>query len=111
VLLWCLLVLTINSLVFDYRDIPGDAAAGTGTIPVRLGRRNTIYLLLVLVAALAAVGGRLASAGLTAPSMPAVLASGSAGLLLALVRRLRPMTISVLADLFLMLPAVVQFFA
>lgn len=111
VLLWCLLVLTINSLVFDYRDIAGDAAAGTGTIPVRLGRRNTIYLLLVLVAALAGLSGRLASAGLTGPSMPAVLASGSAGLLLALVRQLRPMTISVLADLFLMLPAVVEFFA
>ena len=110
VLLWCLLVLTINSLVFDYRDVAGDAAAGTGTIPVRLGRRNTIYLLAVLVAALAGVSGWLASAGLTGPSMPAVLASGGAGLLLALVSQLRPMTISVLADLFLMLPAVVQFF-
>ena len=65
------------------------SAAGTGTIPVRLGRRNTIYLLLVLMAALAAVGGRLASAGLTAPSMPAVVASGSAGLLLALVHQVR----------------------
>src|SRR5208337_3922249 len=111
VLFWCLLVLTINSLVFDYRDVAGDAAAGTGTIPVRLGRRNTIYLLLVLVAALAGVSSCLASAGLTSPSTPAVLTSGSAGLLLALVSQLRPMTISVLADLFLMIPAVVQFFA
>ena len=76
-LLSCLLVLTINSLVFDYRDVAGDAAAGTGTIPVRLaGRRNTMYLLGVLVAALAGVSGWLGSAGLTDPSMPAVLASG-----------------------------------
>ena len=46
VFLWCLLVLTINGLVFDYRDIAGDAAFGTRTLPVQLGRRNTIYLLL-----------------------------------------------------------------
>jgi len=111
VLLWCLLILTINSLVLDYRDVTGDAAFGTGTIPVLLGRRKTIYLLLALVAALAGMSTWLASAGLTGPSTPAVLASGSAGLLLALVSQLRPMTISVLADLFLMLPAVVQFFA
>jgi len=29
VLVWCLLLLIINGLVFDYRDIEGDSAAGT----------------------------------------------------------------------------------
>jgi hypothetical protein len=43
--------------------------------------------------------------------MPAVLTGASAGLLLALVRRIGPMGISVLADLFLMAPAVVEIFA
>jgi hypothetical protein len=45
------------------------------------------------------------------PSTPAMLIIGSAGLLLAVFGQFRPMTISVLADLFLMLPAVAQFFA
>ena len=111
VFLSCLLVLTINSLVFDYRDVAGDTAVGTVTIPVRLGCRNTIYLLMVLVVALAGVSWWLAASGLVSPSTPAVLASGGAGLLLAVNSQLRPMTISVLADLFLMLPAVVQFLA
>jgi hypothetical protein len=111
VFLSCLLVLTINSLVFDYRDIAGDAAFGTGTLPVHLGRRNTIYLLLVLVVALAGVSWWLAGNRLVSPSTPAMLIIGSAGLLLAVFGQFRPMTISVLADLFLMLPAVAQFFA
>ena len=45
---WWLLMLTINSLGFDYRHIDGDAAFGTRTIPVRLRRKNTIYLLIGL---------------------------------------------------------------
>ena len=111
VLLWCLLLLTINSLVFDYRDIEGDSAAGTGTIPVRLGARNTIYLLIGLAVALVGVSAWLAARGFVNPLMPATLASVSAGLLLALVRRPCPMTISVLADLSLVVPAVVEIFA
>jgi 1,4-dihydroxy-2-naphthoate octaprenyltransferase len=58
VFVWCLLVLTINSLVFDYRDIGGDAAVGTATIPVRLGRRNTIYLFVVVTVALVSCSRR-----------------------------------------------------
>ena len=108
VFLLCLLVLTINSLVFDYRDVSGDAALGTGTLPVRLGRKNTIRLLLILVLALTGVSGWLGASGLVSPATPAVLAGGGAGLLLSLFSQFRPMTISVLADLFLILPAVVQ---
>jgi 4-hydroxybenzoate polyprenyltransferase len=101
VFVWCLLVLTINSLVFDYRDIDGDSAAGTGTIPVRLGRRNTIYSLIGLAAALVGVSAWLATRGFVSPLMPVALAGCSAGLLLAVIRRPCPMTISVLADLLL----------
>jgi len=111
VFLLCLLVLTINSLVFDYRDVAGDAALGTGTLPVRMGRKNTICLLLVLVLALIGVSWSLGVSGLVSQATPAVLAGGGAGLLLSLFSRFRPMTISVLADLFLMLPAVLQFLA
>jgi 4-hydroxybenzoate polyprenyltransferase len=37
IFIWCFLVLGINSLVFDLRDIAGDRLHGTPTIPVRLG--------------------------------------------------------------------------
>ncbi len=104
-------MLTINSLVFDYRDIDGDAAFGTRTIPVRLGRRNTIYLLIGLAVALVGVSAWLASRGFVSPVMPAAIAYGSAGLLFAVISRLRPLTISVLADLFLIFPAIVEIFA
>lgn len=40
VLVWCLLVLKIDSLMFDYRDVAGDGAFGTETLPVRLERKN-----------------------------------------------------------------------
>jgi 4-hydroxybenzoate polyprenyltransferase len=111
VLLWCLLLLTINSLVFDYRDIEGDSAAATRTIPVRLGRRNTIYLLIGLTVALVGVSAWLSTRWFVNPLTPATLAGASAGLVLALVRRPCPMTISVLADLLLVVPAVVEIFA
>jgi 4-hydroxybenzoate polyprenyltransferase len=110
VFLLCLLFLTINSLVFDYRDIAGDAAFGTRTLPVRLGRTNTIYLLVTLFVAVAGVSWWLARNGLVNPLAPGALVSGSVGLLLVVLGRFRPMTISVFADLFLMLPAVVQIF-
>lgn len=97
--------------MFDYRDIAGDAVFGTRTLPVRLGRTNTIYLLLALVVAVAGVSWWLAGNGLVSPLTPAALISGSIGLLLVVLGRFRPMTISLIADLFLMLPAVVQFFS
>jgi 4-hydroxybenzoate polyprenyltransferase len=109
VFLWCLLLLTINSLVFDYRDIPGDAAFGTRTLPVQLGRRNTIYLLLVLMIATIGVSWWLATNALVSPATPLVLIGGCAALLLLVLGQFRPMTISAFADLFLMLPALAQF--
>jgi 4-hydroxybenzoate polyprenyltransferase len=111
VFIWCLLLLTINSLVFDYRDIEGDAAFGTQTIPVRLGPRGTIALLSGLAAALIGVSAWLATSGSLSPFMPAVLAGASAGLLVAVIARPCPTTVSVLADLFLLIPAVVEIFA
>jgi 4-hydroxybenzoate polyprenyltransferase len=101
----------INGLVFDYRDIAGDAVFGTQTVPVRLGRTNTIYLLVVLMVTVTGVSWWLAGNGLVSPFMPGVLFCGGTTLLLVVRGRFRPMTISVFADLYLMLPAVMQFFA
>ena|ERR1700760_4316872 len=91
IFLWCLLVLTINSLVFDYRDIAGDVAFGTRTLPVELGRRNTIYLLLVLMMATVGVSGWLAANALVSPATPVVMIGGCAGLFLLILGQFRPM--------------------
>jgi hypothetical protein len=47
---WCLCALTINSLVFDYRDIGGDRRYGNRTIPTQLGAVWTLWLLAGLAA-------------------------------------------------------------
>jgi len=38
----------VNTVLFDMRDVVGDAAAGVKTIPVKLGLRNTKILLLAM---------------------------------------------------------------
>lgn len=38
----------INTILFDMRDVKGDAKAGIKTIPVKLGRKRTFILLLIL---------------------------------------------------------------
>jgi 4-hydroxybenzoate polyprenyltransferase len=111
VFVWCLLALTINSLLFDYRDIKGDSVIGTQTIPVRLGPRNTICLLIGLVVALVGVSAWMATRSLVSPLMAVLLAGASAGLLVSVIGRSGPMTVSVLADLLLTTPAVVEIFA
>jgi hypothetical protein len=52
VVVLCLLVLTINGLAVDFRDIVGDSFTGTQIIVVRLGGHNRIYLLIGLATAL-----------------------------------------------------------
>lgn len=38
----------VNTIVFDLRDVQGDTAMGVDTVPVRLGVRNTMLLLLAV---------------------------------------------------------------
>ena len=38
----------INTILFDLRDVEGDEKAGIETIPVKLGERKTLWLLLIL---------------------------------------------------------------
>jgi len=104
VFVWIFLILTINALVFDYRDIAGDKLTGTKTIPVLLGPDGTWGLLLVLAAALVGTSMRLAWLGLAGPLMPIVLTAGCAGLLRSLKIRMPPWLLSLLADFLLFLP-------
>jgi len=38
----------INTILFDLRDVEGDARAGVETIPVKLGKYRTLWLLFIL---------------------------------------------------------------
>jgi 4-hydroxybenzoate polyprenyltransferase len=106
VFFWIFLILTINALVFDYRDIAGDRATGTKTVPVLLGHRRTRGLLVVLAGTLIGMSIAFCRLGLAGPLMPAVLTLGSAVLLHALRWPIHPALLSLMADVLLFLPAV-----
>ena len=103
---WIFLILTINALVFDYRDIFGDRFTGTKTIPVLLGHRRTRGLLVLLAGVLVFLSIALCWLRLAGPLMPIVLSVGCTVLLQSLRWRMHPAMLAVLADLLLFLPAV-----
>jgi 4-hydroxybenzoate polyprenyltransferase len=109
ILFWIFLVLTMNSLVFDYRDIIGDRITGTKTIPTLLGHERTRGLLVLLAGALILTTIALSWFGLAGTLMPAALAIGCTVLLFSLRCRIQPVLLSLLADLLLLLPAIVEF--
>jgi 4-hydroxybenzoate polyprenyltransferase len=104
VFVWIFLILTINALVFDYRDITGDRLVGTRTIAVLLGPGGTRRLLVFLAAALVLISMRLACLQLAGPFTPIMLTLGCAGLLKSLKYRMSPSLLSLLADGLLFLP-------
>ena len=106
---WIFLVLTINSLVFDYRDIFGDRLLGTKTIPTLLGHEGTRGLLVLFAAALVLTSMALSWLGLAGVLMPVALTIGCIVLLLSLRAQMQPALLSLFADLLLLLPAIVEF--
>ena len=110
VFFWIFLILTINALVFDYRDIAGDRLTGTKTIPVLLGHRRTRGLLMLLAVALIVISIALCWFRLAGPLVPIVLTFGSAVLLRSLRWRIHPALLSLLADILLFLPALGELF-
>ncbi len=110
VFVWIFLILTINALVYDYRDIEGDRSTGTRTIPLLLGQRRTRGLLIVLTAVLVLISMVLCRLGLAGPLMPALLTLGPILLLHSLRYRPHPALISLIADVFLFLPAIAEMF-
>jgi 4-hydroxybenzoate polyprenyltransferase len=105
---WIFLVLTINSLVFDYRDIFGDRLIGTKTIPTLLGHKGTRGLLALFAAALVLTTMALSWLGLAGVLMPVALTVGCIVLLLSLRAQTQPALLSLFADLLLLLPAIVE---
>jgi 4-hydroxybenzoate polyprenyltransferase len=106
VFVWIFLILSINALVFDYRDIAGDRFTGTRTIPVLLGQRRTRGLLMLLAGALVGTSIGLYLLRLAGPIMPVVLTLGCAVLMWSLRWRIHPALLSALADILLFLPIV-----
>ena len=104
VFIWMFLILTINALVFDYRDITGDKLVRTRTIAVLLGRGGTRRLLAFLAGALVLMSMCLACLKLAGPFMPILLTLGCAGLLKSLKYPMPPSLLSLLADGLLFLP-------
>jgi 4-hydroxybenzoate polyprenyltransferase len=105
---WCFCILTINSLVFDYRDIDGDRVTRTRTIPATLGQRRTTVLLTLLAVTLFLLSQRVFAVRPDFLVMPVALGIGSALLLLSLKRAPTPMAISFFADLLLFIPLLVE---
>jgi 4-hydroxybenzoate polyprenyltransferase len=108
VFFWVFLILTINALVYDYRDVEGDKSTGTRTIPLLLGQSRTRGLLLVLAAALVLISIAFCRLGLAGPLMPVLLTLGPILLLYSLRCRLHPALISLIADVLLFLPAIAE---
>jgi 1,4-dihydroxy-2-naphthoate octaprenyltransferase len=102
---WCLIILSVNSLSFDLRDIKGDLRTGTRTAAVLLGTHWSVVLLgaLALLAVLTSlIVGFHGAADVLVPSS---LVMGAALIFWAFFSRVQPMTLSFVADLFFFLPA------
>jgi 4-hydroxybenzoate polyprenyltransferase len=107
VFLWCFLVLSVNSVSFDLRDIPGDRAAGTRTVAVVLGKDRTMPLLGVLGCLAAGLSWTVTHQGLPHTLMPAGVALGVGLLFTTVFCQAKPMLLSFVADLLLFVPAMV----
>jgi 4-hydroxybenzoate polyprenyltransferase len=109
VFLWVFLMLTMNSLVFDHRDIIGDRRTGTRTIPSFLGQRASQLLLILLAIALVWSSSTLYWFGIERGTLPWLLAIGCGALLLSVRKSVSPILLSFFADLLLLLPALAEF--
>ncbi|MBV9390634.1 MAG: UbiA family prenyltransferase [Verrucomicrobia bacterium] len=106
VFLWVLVPLTINSVIFDLRDIKGDRLYCVSTIATELGAPATRRLLLLLLSLCILVN--FAIAVVQGPA--AILVGSSSAILLwfAIDKVEKPLAMSVMADLFLFFPAAAE---
>jgi 4-hydroxybenzoate polyprenyltransferase len=102
---WCFIVLSVNSISFDLRDIRGDLRNGTRTLPVLLGATWSTVLLGALALLAIVMSPLLGLRGAANVLLPCSLLLGAASILVALFSHVQPITLSFVADLFFCLPA------
>jgi 4-hydroxybenzoate polyprenyltransferase len=102
---WCFIVVSVNSIIFDLRDIEGDRCNGTRTLPVLLGANWSTVLVAVLALVATLMSPLLGLRGAANVLLPCSLMVGASGILVALFSHVQPITLSFVADLFFFLPA------
>jgi 4-hydroxybenzoate polyprenyltransferase len=111
VFFWCFIVLSVNSISFDLRDIQGDVRNGTRTLPVLLGANWSTVLVGALALLAALMSPLLGLRGTANVLLPCSLLLGAVSILVALFSHVQPITLSFVADLFFCLPAVALWMA
>jgi 4-hydroxybenzoate polyprenyltransferase len=106
VFFWCFIVLSVNSISFDLRDIQGDLRNGTRTLPVLIGANWSIVLVGALALLAILMSPLLGLQGAASILLPCSLLLGAGSILAALFSHVQPITLSFVADLFFCLPAV-----
>jgi 4-hydroxybenzoate polyprenyltransferase len=105
VFFWCFVILSVNSISFDLRDIQGDRRNGTRTLPVLLGANWSTVLLGALALLAIVMSPLLGLRGVANVLLPCSLLLGAGSILVALFAQVQPITLSFVADLFFCLPA------
>jgi 4-hydroxybenzoate polyprenyltransferase len=105
VFFWCFVILSVNSISFDLRDIQGDRRNGTRTLPVLLGANWSTVLLGALALLAIVMSPLLGLRGAANVLLPCSLLLGAGSILVALFAHVQPITLSFVADLFFCLPA------
>jgi 4-hydroxybenzoate polyprenyltransferase len=106
IFLWCFIVLSVNSISFDLRDIQGDRRNGTRTVPVLLGANWSTVLLGALALLGTLMSPLLGLRGAANVLLPCSLLLGAGSILAAFFSRAQPITLTFVADLFFCLPAI-----
>jgi hypothetical protein len=102
---WCLIILCVNSLSFDLRDIPGDLRLGTRTAAVLLDANWSVVFLGALALLATLMSPLLGLRGAAGVLVPSSLIVGVGLIFWAFFSHVEPITFSFVADLLFFLPA------
>jgi 4-hydroxybenzoate polyprenyltransferase len=102
---WCLIILCVNSLSFDLRDIQGDLRLGTRTAAVLLGANWSVVFLGALALLATLMSPLLELRGAAGVLVPSSLVVGVGLIFWAFFSHVEPITFSFVADLLFFLPA------
>ena len=102
---WCLIILCVNSLSFDLRDIQGDLRLGTRTVAVLLGANWSVVFLGALALLATLMSPLLGLRGAAGVLVPSSLIVGVGLIFWTFCSHVEPIAFSFVADLLFFLPA------